>query len=62
MAALRSESAARLQDVDEWCRGEVEAVQHVAQGQVAQAHEEVTRWWGQGREGGRWAAIVGSDW
>lgn len=33
-----------LQDVDEWCKGEVEAVHHTTRVQVAEAHRSVQGW------------------
>ncbi|PNH05680.1 hypothetical protein TSOC_008031 [Tetrabaena socialis] len=44
VAQMVQEHEAKLQDVDEWCRGEIEAVQHNARAQVAQAHEAVEHW------------------
>eukprot|EP00198_Chlamydomonas_reinhardtii_P011107 XP_001700444.1 predicted protein [Chlamydomonas reinhardtii] len=44
LAAQREEHEASLQDIDEWCRGEIEAVQHNARVQAVQAHEAVEQW------------------
>ncbi|KAG2437979.1 hypothetical protein HXX76_005593 [Chlamydomonas incerta] len=44
LAAQREEHEASLQDIDEWCRGEIEAVQHNARVQAVSAHEAVEQW------------------
>ncbi|GLI64892.1 hypothetical protein VaNZ11_008284 [Volvox africanus] len=41
---LKKEHEERLQDTDEWCRGEIEAVRHNARAQIAQAHGAVEQW------------------
>ncbi|KAG2493797.1 hypothetical protein HYH03_008017 [Edaphochlamys debaryana] len=44
IARLKEEHKASLTDIDEWCRGEIEAVQHNARKQAAQAHIAVEQW------------------
>ncbi|GLC50331.1 hypothetical protein PLESTB_000367300 [Pleodorina starrii] len=41
---LKDEHKDNLQDIDEWCRGEIEAVQHNSRVQIAQAHTAVEQW------------------
>ncbi len=43
-AAQEAAHAAALQEVDQWCVGEVEAVRHVASAQAAALQDEVKRW------------------
>lgn len=43
-AALAAEKAAAVDEVDQWCTGEVEAVRHVAQKEVEQAKAAVQEW------------------
>lgn len=43
-ASLRKEHAGALEEVEQWCQGEVEAVRHMAGKQLERAAAEVEQW------------------